>query len=390
MCCASCDHQEDQPQRLELVERPREPELLTALHVQSLSLNIFVDRNYMCRHVNRRYLEYWSQRRQDVADRDLADIVGADTFHEQLKPLLDRALAGESSNRYSTQFYPGFGNRHMEVTYLPARDDTGNIVGVVISARDATTMVERNEQLTRKVTALEQHATAQQAFIHFMAHDLREPVNTIVNFALLLVGDEPSLSPSDRRNFLARVLHGGQRLQALIDDLMKLVRLDAQQMPSEAVDLNALVNEVCNDLAHAIARAGARVEVRSLPTVRGERYLLSLLVQNLISNAIKFSRKHVAPEVTISACSSATEHEICVSDNGIGIPPSQTERIFEMFHRLHSRKEYEGTGLGLHICKRIAELHGGRIWTSARKGGGSRFHLMLPVRESNATGVSAP
>ncbi|MDY6946431.1 MAG: ATP-binding protein [Pseudomonadota bacterium] len=381
MCCEPADRKDDPSKRARAVELRHEAEQLVAAHVASLSLNLFVDRTYVCRHVNCKYLDYWQRRREDVIDHRVAEIVGVEVFQNQVKPLLDRALAGESSSRFAASDCPGRGRRHMEVTYLPVRDAAGGIVGVLISCHDVTPLIERSGMLADTVTALEQNAQAQQRFIHVMAHDLREPVNTIVNFALLLLRDGSSFDPKERQDLLARVLRGGQRLQALINDLIELVRLEAKQMPYEEIDLNLLVNDVCSDLAHAIARSDASIDVRRLPTVSGERHLLGVLLQNLLSNAIKFSRKDVAPDIRISAKSSSTEYQICVDDNGIGIPPGQAEGIFEMFHRLHNRKDYDGTGLGLNICRRIVELHGGRIWVTARQGGGSSFYVALPRHE---------
>lgn len=361
-------------------------QLLLAIALSSIDMQAFVGMDRAYRFANQAYLDYWGVSRQAIEGKLVADVMSTAMYEEVVRERLDRAMLGEPVFFDHKFDFPDRGRRHMEVAYLPARDADGNMIGVVVRTHDVTELLERGDVLAASVAQLEQKSLAQQRFIHILSHDLREPVNTMVNFASLLEGEYASVLPADGRDYLARVRGGGQRLKTLLDDLLELVRLDNVQWSPKPVELDPLLAEVQQDLASALARAQARIESEPLPVVRGERSLIGVLLQNLIANAIKFSRTGVAPHVVISASAVPEGWEIRIRDNGIGMPQNQLDKIFEMFRRLHSRKQYDGSGLGLATCRRIAEMHGGRIWATAEEGQGSCFHVVLP----DAAGATKP
>ena len=266
-----------------------------------------------------------------------------------------------------------------EVTYIPARDADGAILGVVVRVHNIQKLKEREDQLRHSVALLEKKSLDQERFVHMVSHDLREPINTIINFSSLLQEELTGSPQAYSEGYLRRIRDGGERLRSLFDDLLEFVRLEKNSDEFRSVCLDRVMSQVRDDLGLACSRVGGRVEWDDLPDVAGDESLLRIVLQNLVSNALKFSREGVPPVVQVSSTRSGNWREISVQDNGIGIPGDQLDNVFGLFKRLHSRKEYDGTGLGLSICRRIAELHSGRISVFSDPGQGSRFSLFLPV-----------
>jgi light-regulated signal transduction histidine kinase (bacteriophytochrome) len=174
------------------------------------------------------------------------------------------------------------------------------------------------------------------------------------------------------------IVEAVKHMQALIDDLLAFARLGATPAPTEPVRCSGVVERVVKRLQSAIAESGAVVTCDDLPTVPGQDSQLGQLFQNLIGNALKFHGLQ-APRVHVSARRQGHEWIFTVADNGIGIDPAYSDRIFVLFRRLHTRVEYAGTGIGLAICKKIVEQHGGRIWVDSEPGNGARFRFTLPA-----------
>ena len=215
-------------------------------------------------------------------------------------------------------------------------------------------------------------------FAYVASHDLKEPLILLSAYARMLDEKYGEALDEEGRTFLGHVRHEAGRMKAMIDDLLDYSRVETQAEAACTVDLREMLDTALRTLAPRIEEAGARVEVQGpLPTVEGSPAQFERLFRNLIANAIKF-RGDDPPVVMVSAERGEGEWTVCVRDNGIGIDPGKGERIFEVFQRLHSQDEYGGTGMGLAICKRIVERHGGRIWVEPAAGGGSRFTFALP------------
>jgi signal transduction histidine kinase len=237
-----------------------------------------------------------------------------------------------------------------------------------------------NAELARSNADLER-------FAYVASHDLSEPLRTIGGFGGLLERRYADRLDDEGRMMLGHVTAGAQRLQALIDGLLSYARVSTAPRNVERLDLNEKVQVVLDAIRPALNDRGATVKVASLPVVEAERGQLFQLLQNLLLNAVKFTPDGVAPEVQISAAPVQDGRwEIRIADNGVGVPAEQTQRIFEMFQRGRSGHDRSGTGIGLALCARIVERHGGRIRVEPREGGGSVFAFDLP----GAPGAPSP
>lgn len=357
----------------------RESEIQSALTAAGLDLLSFVDTDYRYRYVNQCYLDYWAKSEDQIIGHRIPELIGDALFTQLVKSYFDQALSG-TEVAYEAQIdFPGKGSRTVQVSYLPVRGADGAVTGVVVRSHDIQALRQRELRLQATVEQLEHKTLEQQRFIHIVSHDLREPINTIHNFAGLLA-EEPALGASAvAGRYLGFVLDGSQRIKVLLDDLVELLVLDRHAVAFSPVDLNLLARNVRDDLRSAIERSGATIDVAPLPTVQGDATLLRVLLQNLVANGVKFCPKGRAPVVRIEAeASSDGLTRLRVVDNGIGIAPEQTERIFELFTRLNNKRDFAGSGLGLSICRRVAALHRGTIRVSSHPGEGSCFEVALP------------
>ncbi|MGE5492365.1 MAG: ATP-binding protein [Actinomycetota bacterium] len=240
---------------------------------------------------------------------------------------------------------------------------------------------QRTAELGQANEALLKSNLDLQQFAHVAAHDMQTPLRSIASFAQLLLKDYGGRLDANADLYIHQVVDNTKRLQMLITDLLAYSRLDSQARPLEVTDLNQVFEEVAATLALPIREAGAQVTRDELPTVPADRIQIAQVLQNLIENGLRYNRSG-APRIHVSAEEQEGGWRLSVQDNGIGIPEKHRERIFEIFRRLHTYQEYPGSGIGLAICHRVVERHGGRIWVeSAPEGQGSVFHFTLPAVE---------
>ena len=201
----------------------------------------------------------------------------------------------------------------------------------------------------------------------------------VTSYCQLLVRRHKEQLNAEAQEFLGFVVDGGQRAQALIGDLLSLARLNSQARPMQPVALETVLADVLRHLSLSVAEAGAKITHDALPVVPADARQMGQLFQNLISNALKF-RGTEAPAIHVAALEVDGFWRISIADNGIGIEPKFFERIFVIFQRLHLRADYQGTGIGLAICKKVVERHGGSISVESRSGKGATFFFTIPAR----------
>ncbi|NHN47138.1 PAS domain S-box protein [Halostella sp. JP-L12] len=233
------------------------------------------------------------------------------------------------------------------------------------------------DELEGTVERLQQSNERLEQFAYAASHDLQEPLRMVSSYLQLIENRYGEDLDDDAREFLDFAVDGANRMQAMIEGLLEYSRIETRGNPFEPVELDAVLEDVRADLQLQIAESGAEIEADELPRVRGDESQLHQLFQNLLSNAIEYSGDG-PPRVSVSAERTGGRWVISVSDDGIGIDPDDADRIFEVFQRLHARDEYEGTGIGLALCKRIVERHGGDIWVDSHPGDGATFSFTLP------------
>ncbi len=239
------------------------------------------------------------------------------------------------------------------------------------------TLVRFHFERQEYIDELQAETRRLEQFAYAASHDLQEPLRMVSSYLQLLerrYGDELG---DDGEEFIAFAVDGAERMREMIDGLLAYSRVETRGDPFERVDLNAVLEDVLLDLERRIAETSTEITATELPTVEGDASQLRQVFQNLIINAIEYSEG--IPQIEISAKRNGDQWVVSIRDEGIGIDPDETERIFEVFHRLHSREDHAGTGIGLALCRRIVERHGGEIRVDSEPGRGSTFSITLPA-----------
>lgn len=264
------------------------------------------------------------------------------------------------------------------INAAPLRDATGNIVGTLRSLRDITRRRQAEQALVRQAEELARYNAELEQFAYVAAHDLQEPLRTVASFTQLLAQRYKDKLDSTAGMFIEQAVKGALRMRHLIDDLLTYSQVARRQADLQPTECDAVFQQSIENLRAAVEESGASITRDPLPKVMADPTRLGQVFQNLIGNAIKFHSER-PPQVHVTAEQTGGEWLFSVRDNGIGIDPQHTDRIFQIFERLHGKNEYPGTGIGLALCKRIIERHRGRIWVESKPGEGSTFHFTLPA-----------
>ncbi len=265
----------------------------------------------------------------------------------------------------------------VEYTATPLREG-GELVGAVVLFSDITERKLAEKDLRETLQELARSNRELETFAYVVSHDLQEPLRMVQSYVQLLERRHSEELDETAREFIDFAVDGTMRMQGMIEDLLRYSRVDSRGGSFDEVDLDDVLDDVRANLAASVEETGATVEYEDLPEIRADRSQMVQLFQNLVGNAIKFHGDE-PPEVRITAESRNGSYVIAVKDNGIGIPEDQRERIFAIFQRLHRPEAYPGTGIGLSICKKIVERHGGSIRVESVPGEGSTFLVELPA-----------
>jgi PAS domain S-box-containing protein len=282
--------------------------------------------------------------------------------------------------------------RTVEVSTRLIRE-RGPVVGVQGIARDLTERKRAEQKLQAFARQLQRSNQDLEQFASVASHDLQEPLRKIQAFGDRLQAKYRESLAEQGRDYLERMLSAAGRMRALINDLLTFSRLTSRGQAFEPVDLAQAAREVVSDLEGRVHQTGGRIEIGALPTVEADPTQMRQLLLNLVGNGLKFHRPGVPPVVKLDAQAAAVDSpvapeqsagpfwQLAVTDNGIGFEETYLDRIFEVFQRLHGRHEYEGTGMGLAICRKIAERHGGSITARSAPGQGATFIVTLPAKQ---------
>jgi PAS domain S-box-containing protein len=258
------------------------------------------------------------------------------------------------------------------------KDESGEVIGVFAAARDITERKKAEDILKLKIEELACSNAELEQFAYVSSHDLQEPLRMISSYLQLLQRRYQGKLDEKADKYIYFAVDGASRMQILINDLLEFSRVTTRAKEPEPTGCEFVLDQVLSNLELFIKENKAKVSHDPLPGLMADKTQLAQVFQNLIVNGIKFHSEE-APNIYISAEKKAREWQFSVKDNGIGIDPQYSERIFEIFKRLHKKEEYPGTGIGLAICKKIVERHGGHIWVESELGKGSTFYFTLPV-----------
>ena len=239
-------------------------------------------------------------------------------------------------------------------------------------ASRTTELEAANRELQRANKELE-------AYTYSVSHDLRQPLNGMIGFTEFLVSEKPGPLNASQKEFLGNIHRGGQQLLRLTNDLLNFSHLGQQPLKRETVNVGTLVLEILHQLRDAEPPRNVELRVSALPDARADSVLLRQVLVNLLSNAFKFTRHVPNPVIEVDGREQAGECAYSIRDNGAGFDMRNAQRLFAIFHRLHSDRHFEGNGVGLSIAQRIVERHGGRIWAEAAVGQGAKFTFTLPA-----------
>ncbi|GEM_PF-1007651 len=278
------------------------------------------------------------------------------------------------------------GPRILHTRKIPIRDKDGKSLYLLGISEDITEQ-KRQQELRTYTQALEVSNKELQDFVFIASHDLQEPLRKIQSFGEFLKEEYGGKLEATGKDYLDRMRSAATRMQILINDLLTLTRVTTKAKPFVPVDLSVVLRDVLSDLEVRISEKNAKVDVGPLPTLEADATQMRQLFQNLIGNALKFQKTGVPPEIKVEAETlegsrpGERQYNLRVKDNGIGFDNKYADQIFKVFERLHGRDEYEGTGIGLAVCRKVVERHGGSISAEGIPGQGSVFTIVLPFQQ---------
>ncbi|WP_019943936.1 sensor histidine kinase [Dyadobacter beijingensis] len=329
-----------------------------------------------------------------------------------VEPLLRQVMTTGEPVWYEDQLVPFFRNGRIEdiywtFSYSPVYDDHGDISGVFVTCTEVTDAVlnrmrtdeivaERTRELATANHSLQRSNAELAQFAYIASHDLQEPIRKVATFTQML---ETALGTTSERqqHYIGKIKNASARMLLLIRDVLTFSQLSRDTDLVRITDLNLVIDNVVDDLELLIDEKRARVHYEGLPVLEAVPLQMAQLFGNLISNALKFSREEADPVISISVKlldrpaltefpmldNRCSYHHLRVSDNGIGFDQLYADQIFEIFQRLHGKKEFEGTGIGLAMCKKILQNHHGHIFATSEEGQGATFHVILPENQSS-------
>lgn len=384
--------------RAEEVIRQSEARLATIFRASPVGICItsFDDGRYL--EANPAFESIMGYRRDEVIGRTSKEIgvwVDLDDRTHMFQPIIEHGAASEHEQEFRTK-----SGVICKTALTMERITIDGQDCLLTFLRDITERKRAEQELRNFAAALERSNGELQNFASIASHDLQEPLRKIIVFGDRVAAKAGDALGADGQDYLARMQSSANRMQTLINDLLTFSRVTTRTQPFVPVDLATVAHDVLSDLEVRIEQVGARIEVGNLPVVDADRTQMRQLLQNLIGNALKFRNPDQSPVVKVSGAllnddgtGDGSQHslgtqmvQITVEDNGIGFDEKYLDRIFAIFQRLHGRATYEGSGVGLAVCRKIVERHGGTITADSAPGRGARFVVTLPMRQPNHKG----
>jgi len=338
--------------------------------------------------VNRALSDMLGQSTESLLEMEFLELIWPEDM-DAANAVLNRFRSGEIET-CEEEFRLGHASGQAIFTQINAslvRDTVGNPFYALLQVLDISARVEAQRQLEAYAAELERSNRDLEDFAHVVSHDLQEPLRLVQNFATRLLGEHGAELTADAHRDLDTMLASTDRMRRLISGLLSYARVTTQAEPFEAVDLELVMLQVMMDLKARCDEVGGSIDMDGLPTIHADAVQMHQLLQNLVSNGLKFHRPDVPPVLHVRASivpgpgSGEPQCVLTVEDNGVGFEEAYLDKVFGMFQRLHSQQEYEGTGVGMATCRKIVERHGGTITARSTLGEGSTFIVTLPLAQ---------
>jgi PAS domain S-box-containing protein len=336
-----------------------------------------IDRDDQVQYVNTPAARQFGKTPEQVIGKPLAELFPPSMVASQQIAIQQVLRTGEPLSSERQIAFPG-GQLWLDTQLVPLRNGAGEVSAVMGVSRDITDRKQAEEKLQKLLDDLARSNAELERFAYVASHDLQEPLRMVTSYLQLLEQRYKDKLDGDALEFINYAVDGSNRMKTLISDLLAYSRVGTRGKEFTLTDCEEVITRVLTNLQVSNEENKAKVTHDPLPRVMADDAQLESLFQNLIGNAIKFRSKKT-PKIHVGVEQKGREWVFSVRDNGIGIDPQYFERIFIIFQRLHNRKEYPGTGIGLAISKRIVERHGGRIWIESQPGKGSTFFFTLPI-----------
>ncbi len=352
---------------------------------------LVLDHEFRVMQANRAFFRTFRVEPRDTIGAVLFDLGDGQWDIARLRELLRDKLPVEAQldDFDVDHVFPGIGRKIMMLNARLVSQGPNEPRIILLAIEDITERRFTEWHLADQHRELERSNDALDEFAAVASHDLQEPLRKILSFGEQLVATAGPALEGDARRHVERMLGAADRMRTLISDLLTYSQVATRVVPFAATDLAGVAREVVADLEATIADAGGRIVIGELPVIDADTAQMRQLLQNLLGNALKYRRKDVPPVVRLSsACSGGRNCTITVADNGIGFNDRYAEKIFKMFERLHARTQYAGSGIGLAICRKIVERHGGTIAATSTAGQGATFTVTLPITQINSGHIS--
>ena len=337
-----------------------------------------IDKNFTLLRCNQTLLRLYGSKKSELEGKKCYEVFPEPYCHTKDCPM-NKICSGEEKVEYEVEKIRGDGGSvNCILTATPFRGLGGELIGIVEAYTDITERKQAEEKLQETMTELERSNGELEQFAYIVSHDLQEPLRMVSSYCQLLEQRYTTKLDDDAKEFISFAVDGAQRMQGLIKDLLKFSRVGTRGKPFEQMELSTALDNALFNLKVAIEENNAEIMHDELPVAEVDSTQIVQLLQNLIGNALKFKRKDVTPKIHIGVVDKKSHWQISIKDNGIGIDPQFSERVFGIFQRLQTREDYPGTGIGLAVCKKIVERHGGRIWVESVLNEGATFYFTLP------------
>ena len=377
--------------RRRAIEELQQAETKYRTLLQSTDQGIYgVDRESRCIFINRSAADMLGYAAEEILGRNTHDLVHHTRMDGSANPYAECPICrtlqtGEGYRVDNEVFWRREGTSFpVEYSSHPLMQN-GVLMGAVVAFTNITQRREAEQKLQETAAALERSNKELEQFAYVASHDLQEPLRMVASYVQLLARRYHDQLDADANDFINFAVDGAKRMQTLINDLLAYSRVGTRGKAMVTTDCELVLQEALNNLQVTTAESHAVITHDPLPKVIGDAVQLNQLFQNLISNAIKFRKPGAIPHIQVTAERHAAEWRLAVRDDGIGIDLRNADRIFQIFQRLHTREEYPGTGIGLAVCKKIVERHGGHIWVESQPGEGATFFFTLPAAKEGAS-----